>query len=102
MGAFMKTLPVCTNCRLELHQHRADDAPPYFTMMIVGHTIVPLLVIVEKLWHPPLWVHAALWLPFTLLLTLWLMPRIKGAVVGLQWALQMHGFAEDPPGLPKP
>jgi uncharacterized protein (DUF983 family) len=37
-------------------------------------------------------VHAALWLPLAVALSLWLLPRIKGAIVGLQWAFYMHGF----------
>jgi uncharacterized protein (DUF983 family) len=90
---FMKVADRCPHCGEALYHHRADDAPPYFTIFIVGHLIIPLVLIVEKLWHPDLWIHAALWLPTTLLLTLLLMPRVKGAIVGLQWALRMHGFA---------
>jgi uncharacterized protein (DUF983 family) len=77
---------------LELHHQRADDAPPYFTIFIAGHIIVPLVLVVEKLWHPELLLQYALWLPATLLLVYWLMPRVKGATIGLQWALGMHGF----------
>jgi len=43
-------------------------------------------------YRPPLWLHAAIWLPLTVLLALLLLPPIKGALVGLQWALLMHGF----------
>lgn len=85
----------CSHCRTELHHQRADDAPPYFTMFIVGHIVVPLMLVVEKLWHPALWIHFALWLPLTLGLSLWLLPRVKGATVGLQWALRMHGFDDE-------
>jgi uncharacterized protein (DUF983 family) len=83
----------CPDCSEDLQHQRADDAPPYFTMMFVGHTIIPLLLVVEKVWHPVLWLHFVLWLPLTLLMTLWLLPRVKGAIIGLQWALRMHGFA---------
>jgi uncharacterized protein (DUF983 family) len=27
-------------------------------------------------------------------LSLWLLPRLKGVFVGLQWAKRMHGFAD--------
>ncbi len=87
----------CPHCNEALHHQRADDAPPYFTIMIVGHIVVPLMLVVEKIYVPALWVHAALWLPATLLGTLWLLPRVKGATIGLQWALGMHGFALDAP-----
>lgn len=82
----------CDRCGLALHHHRADDAPPYFTMMIVGHVIVAALLYVEIRHAPPLWVHLALWLPLTILLSLALMRPVKGAIVALQWALGMHGF----------
>lgn len=94
---FMKIADRCTSCGEELHHQRADDAPPYFTIFIAGHIMVPLVLIVEKTWHPELWVHAALWLPLTFGLTLLLMPRVKGAIVGLQWALRMHGFGLSAP-----
>lgn len=62
-------------------------------MFIVGHLLVPLVFWVERSWKPDLSVHAALWLPLAILLTLWLLPMVKGAIVGLQWAVRMHGFA---------
>ena len=72
--------------------HRADDAPPYFTIVIVGHIVVPLLMTVELTYAPPLWLHLLLWLPLTAILSLALLPCVKGAIVGLQWAHRMHGF----------
>jgi uncharacterized protein (DUF983 family) len=90
--AYLKVADSCDVCGEELHHHRADDAPPYFTMFIVGHVVIPLVLVVEKLWAPDLWVHFALWTAVTLGLTFALMPAVKGAIVGLQWALRMHGF----------
>jgi uncharacterized protein (DUF983 family) len=75
-----------------LFHHRADDAPPYFTIFIVGHIIVSLVITVELVYWPPLWLHFVIWLPLTILLSLALLPVVKGAIVGLQWALKMHGF----------
>lgn len=90
--AFLKVADTCDHCGEELHHHRADDAPPYFTMFIVGHIVVPLVLVVERTWHPSLWLHFVLWTIVTLGLTFALMPAVKGAIVGLQWALRMHGF----------
>ncbi len=90
--AFLKISDSCPNCGEELHHHRADDAPPYFTIFIVGHILLPGIIVVEKFWRPEIWVHLSIWFPLTILLTLWLLPRVKGAVLGLQWALCMHGF----------
>ncbi|MFM8746083.1 MAG: DUF983 domain-containing protein [Aestuariivirga sp.] len=90
--AYLKVADNCPRCGEELHHHRADDAPPYFTMFIVGHIVVPLVLVVEKLWRPDLSVHFMIWTAVTLALTFALMPAVKGAIVGLQWALRMHGF----------
>jgi uncharacterized protein (DUF983 family) len=91
-SSYLKVADECLSCNQALHHHRADDAPPYFTMFIVGHLLVPLVFFVERKWEPSLALHAAMWLPLCILLTLWLLPLVKGAVVGLQWAIGMHGF----------
>jgi uncharacterized protein (DUF983 family) len=103
---YLKVTERCPACSEELYHQRADDAPPYFTIVVVGHFIVGGVLALERALHPPLWVHAALWLPLTVLASLLLLPRIKGAIVGLQWALRMHGFGGaadhwDPPPAPR-
>lgn len=90
--AFLKVADRCPACAQELHHHRADDAPPYFVMMIVGHIVVPLVLVVETAYKPDFWLHMAIWPPLALVLALVLLPCVKGAIVGLQWALGMHGF----------
>jgi uncharacterized protein (DUF983 family) len=94
--AYIKVAGVCDHCGEELHHHKADDAPPYFTMMIVGHVLIPMVVIVERVWHPNMAMQLLAWLPITLLMTVSLLQPVKGAIVGLQWALQMHGFGSEP------
>lgn len=89
---YLKVADRCPSCGEELFHQRADDAPPYFTMVIVGHVVVGGVLILEKAVAPPSWVHLVIWLPLTVALSLWLLPRVKGALVGLQWALRMHGF----------
>lgn len=89
---YLKVADHCPFCHEALYHHRADDAPPYFTIIIAGHLLVPLLIAVEVALRPALWVHALIWVPVTLILCLALLPVVKGAIVGLQWALYMHGF----------
>ena len=89
---YLKVHDTCGVCGEELFHQRADDAPPYFTILIVGHFVVGGLMGMEKAFAPPLWVHSVIWLPLTLFGCLWLLPRVKGALIGLQWALYMHGF----------
>lgn len=90
--SYLKVADTCPSCGEELFHQRADDAPPYFTMLITGHIIVAGVMAVEEAFHPDLWVHLAIWAPALIGLSLFLLPRIKGALVGLQWALRMHGF----------
>lgn len=97
---YLKVADTCHHCSEDLSHQRADDAPAYFTIFIVGHVVAGGALSLEQTMAPPTWVHAALWLPLTLLLCLWLLPRIKGALVGLQWALRMHGFAGKGPDEP--
>lgn len=81
--------PQCPECHTEIERYRADDAPAYFVIFIVGHIIVPMILVVEKLYQPALWLHGVLWLPLCLGLSLWLLPRVKGATIGLLWALRV-------------
>ncbi|MBN8941380.1 MAG: DUF983 domain-containing protein [Rhizobiales bacterium] len=96
-SSYLKVAPHCDSCGEALYHHRADDAPPYLTIMVVGHIVVPLLMWVELHYEPALWIHFILWLPLTLVLCLGLLPPLKGLVVALQWALRMHGFDPDSP-----
>lgn len=89
---YLKVENACRRCGEVLSHHRADDAPAYFTMVIVAHVIVGGLLAVEKAFAPATWIQLAIWLPLTLVLSLVLLPVVKGSLVALQWALRMHGF----------
>ncbi len=93
--AYLKVVDRCTVCGTELFHQRADDAPPYFVILITGHIVVPIALSVEIAYSPPYWLHALLWTPLTLAFVLGLLQPIKGAIVGWQWANRMHGFDPD-------
>lgn len=84
---YLKVIPECTACSAPLGNIRADDAPPYFTIFIVGHIVLGLMLWVETTFKPELWVHAALWLPLTVILSFALMQPVKGATLGLMLRL---------------
>lgn len=88
---YVKVNARCADCGLPLDGYRVDDAPPYFTILIVGHIVLPGLLLLEEFAHPPAWFQLALWLPLTLGLTLFLLRRVKGALVGLHWANEVKG-----------
>jgi len=93
--AFLKVVDQCPVCGEDFSHHRADDAPAYFNIVIVGHIVVPLALAVETAFAPAYWIHFALWLPLILMLSFGLMQPIKGAIVAWQWAHRMHGFDPD-------
>ncbi|ACI92907.1 zinc-finger protein [Afipia carboxidovorans OM5] len=92
--AFLKTHDHCSACGETFSHHRADDLPAYLVIVVVGHLVVPMILWTETNFAPPIPVQLAIYLPFTLIMSLVLLQPIKGAVVGLQWALRMHGFDE--------
>ena len=59
---------------------------------MVGHVVVPAFLAVEIAYAPPVWLQLAIWLPITLFSSLALLQPTKGAIVGLQWQIGMHGF----------
>ena len=89
--SYLKPVNNCQNCDEKLGHIRADDIPAYFTIMVVGHIVVPLMVLVEQWYHPETWVHMSLWIPLLLILTFTLLPRIKGSLVSLLWHLSLRG-----------
>jgi uncharacterized protein (DUF983 family) len=93
--AFLKVDNNCSVCDLDFTPHRADDLPAYLVIVIVGHIVVPTALLIETDYSPPVWLQLAIYLPFTLIASLALLQPVKGAVVGMQWALRMHGFYEN-------
>ena len=91
-GRFLKVVDHCEVCGTEFHHHRADDLPPYIVIFIVGHLVGYGILMTETKLEMPMWVHLAIWPALTLILSLALLQPVKGAVVGLQYALGMHGF----------
>lgn len=90
--SYLKVVDACETCGEELSHHRADDFPPYIAIMIVGHLLVGLMLHMEMTWHVNPAVYLYTLLPLAIILPLAILPSIKGAIVGLQWASRMHGF----------
>jgi uncharacterized protein (DUF983 family) len=85
--------PVCGNAN---SRYPADDAPPYFTILIVGHLVVAPLLIFPFIWRAPTALVLGTVMPVLLALTLLLLPVVKGAVVGVHWALRTREGIEAP------
>lgn len=96
--SFVKPVDHCAVCDEDYTAQRADDLPAYLTIVIVGHIVVGAFMGVEATTNWSLWAHMALWGPLTIILSLLMLQPIKGATIGLQWALRMHGFGGDGEG----
>lgn len=88
---YLKQVEVCSGCGAALGEIRADDVPPYITILLVGHIVVPMILIVEQQFEPSQLIQMIVWPTVTLALTLILLPFIKGGVLGLMWGLRMKG-----------
>jgi uncharacterized protein (DUF983 family) len=95
--AFLKVDDHCSACGLDFTPHRADDLPAYLVIVIVGHIVVPIALSIETNFSPAVWLQMAIYLPLTFVMSLALLQPVKGAVVGFQWAMRMHGFDENAP-----
>ena len=81
----------CESCQLDFSFADSGDGPAVFVILIAGFIVVFAAMLVEILWRPPYWLHAALWLPLILLTTLGLLQPAKGLMI----ALQYHHKAEE-------
>lgn len=84
----------CAVCNEDFSPQRADDGPAYLTILIVGHLMAPLILWVFTTYRPDPWVLASVFSVGTVALSLFLLPRLKGMVVAMQWARRMHGFGK--------
>jgi uncharacterized protein (DUF983 family) len=86
---YLKISPVCPVCGLDLDSYPSDDGPAYFTILLVGHLVVAPLLLFPFIWRSPVWVILpATLIPLTIV-TLAMLPRTKGAVIGALYALRV-------------
>jgi uncharacterized protein (DUF983 family) len=88
---YLKAVGECQRCGESFRGMRTDDAAPWLTMVIVGHIIVPLVLLSEKFISPPTWVQMSVWITAALILTFLCLPRAKGAILGIMWAKNLRG-----------
>ena len=93
LKSYLKLNDSCAVCRQDLTPARADDGPAYLTILIVGHLMAPLLHFAFVTWRPDPLTLFTFFAVGCVALSLYLLPRLKGAIVGFQWARQMNGFA---------
>lgn len=89
---YLKVRRVCPSCGEELFHHRADDGPAYLVILLVGHIVGFVMHFTWVTFRPDPLLFATLLTVFAVGLSLWMLPRVKGAIVAFQWARRMHGF----------
>ena len=95
-AGYLTVAPDCSACGEDFSGEEAHDLPPYVTIFIVGHVVVTFLMLAEANTDWSLVTHLVVWSVVTLAMCFALMKPVKGAVVGLQWALRMAGFGAKP------
>lgn len=81
---YLKFFAECPNCGLDFSDADTGDAPAVFLTLIIGVVVVAGAAFVEIAYTPAYWVHAALWLPITIGLTLVLLQPTKGLFLAVQ------------------
>lgn len=89
---YLKVRDECAVCSQELHHQRSDDGPAYVTILISAHILGPLMLIAFEMFRPNAWVLSISFSIIFIAMALYMLPRVKGAFIGLQWAKRMHGF----------
>ena len=95
-AGYLKVADCCEVCGQDFTAQRADDGPAYLTILLVGHLMIPIFHVTFTHFRPEPWVMATGFSLASLALSLYLLPRLKGLIVALQWAKRMHGFGQRP------
>jgi uncharacterized protein (DUF983 family) len=82
---FLKLRPACEKCGLDYGFADAGDGPAVFVILIGGAIVVFAALLTEVVYQPPYWLHAALWLPLILIVTLPPLRMVKGLLIALQY-----------------
>lgn len=89
LNGYLQIRSPCEVCGTDNGIYPSDDLPPYLTIFVTGHLVIPLFVWTDLTLEPRLWVEAAIWLPVTAIMCLVLLPLMKGAAIGLCWATNL-------------
>lgn len=92
---YLRVVEECEACHAPLGQLRADDAPPYFTIFIAGHLLLPPVLWIERHYQPEMWIQMSVWIPVFAIVTTLLLRPVKGATVGL---MSRFGFGNETTG----
>ncbi|MES2984181.1 MAG: DUF983 domain-containing protein [Pseudomonadota bacterium] len=79
----------CSHCQLTLKHHDAADGPTFFALIIVGLLVILAAAFVENHYEPALWIHAALWIPFTFIASVVVLRLFKTGLITIEYRLAL-------------
>jgi uncharacterized protein (DUF983 family) len=82
---FLKVAPRCAQCGQDFAAADSADGPAFFVMSFAGFVVVLSALVVEVAFQPPYWLHALLWIPLILALTILPLRPVKGLLIALQF-----------------
>ncbi|MBT9368795.1 DUF983 domain-containing protein [Rhizobium sp. CSW-27] len=81
----LKVRPRCTACGLDYGFADAGDGPAVFVMLLVGFLVVGFALWFEFTFHPPVFLHVIVTLPFAVIVCLGSLRMLKGLLIALQY-----------------
>ena len=81
---FLTLRPRCEACGLDYNFIDSGDGPAVFIILAAGFIVVFAAMVVEFTYQPPFWLHAVLWLPLILIVTLLPLRPTKALLIALQ------------------
>jgi uncharacterized protein (DUF983 family) len=97
-AGFLNLKPRCDACGLDYGFIDSGDGPAIFVILFAGFVVVGCALAVEVLYQPPYWLHAVLWIPLILLVTLAPLRAVKGLLIALQYHHKAAEGRLDRPG----
>jgi len=84
--------PACPSCGLNLSAREIGDGPAFFGITIIGSLATILAAVIEALWTPAYWVHAAVLVPFIIIGSLVVLRFAKACMLCLQYGANPQDF----------
>ncbi len=75
----------CTECGLDLSARDPGDGPAFFVITLMGLVVVLLAIWLHFAYHPAYWVQASIWIPFTLVGSVYLLRLTKSLLIAYQY-----------------
>jgi uncharacterized protein (DUF983 family) len=77
--------PCCPSCKADFSIEDAGDGPAVFVILAAGAICVPLILIAELAFRPPIWLLILIALPFTAAVCIGLLRPFKAMMFAMQW-----------------